>query len=1005
MAKYVYFFGEGKADGNGTMKELLGGKGAGLAEMTNLGIPVPPGFTCTTEVCTYYYDHGQSYPKELQREVEKAVARIEKIMGRKFGDPHKPLLFSVRSGARASMPGMMDTVLNLGLNDETCAALAALSGNERFAWDSYRRFVAMYGDVVLGLKPVEKKERDPFDVILERTKEELGVEFDSDLPADALKGLVAEFKREIKRRKGVEFPEDAWQQLWGAIGAVFGSWNNSRAISYRKMYDIPDDWGTAVNVQTMVFGNLGETSGTGVGFTRNPATGEDELYGEFLMNAQGEDVVAGIRTPKPIAELKAIMPSAYTDLSTIIKKLERHYRNMQDFEFTIENEKLWMLQTRNGKRTGFAAVRIAVDLVDERTITKEEALMQVEDPDGLNQLLRPVFDTNAKKQALGDGRVVAKGLAAGPGAASGRVVFHASDAEDWAGTRGEKVLLVRHETSPEDIRGMNAAQGILTAHGGMTSHAALVARQMGKVCIVGCGTLDIDYQREQMKIRGTDVVIKEGDWVSIDGTTGEVILGKIETKPSEVLQVLLEKTLDANDSPIYQRYQKFMAWCDEARRLKIRTNADQPDQAATAVAFGAEGIGLCRTEHMFFGGERILFVRQMILSNDELGRRKALAKLEVMQKDDFAGIFRAMGGRPVTVRLLDPPLHEFLPHTTEEIAAVARELDVSPDVVLERNNRLHEFNPMLGHRGCRLGITYPEIYEMQIRAIIEAACDLAAKGEAVTPEIMIPIVGIAKELQITREQAVAICDETIKRRGVKVKYTVGTMIELPRACLVADQIAKYADFFSFGTNDLTQTTFGFSRDDVRGFLPYYLARSVKVGDQDRPDPVLDWDPFVRIDEEGMGQLMRLAVDKGRSIKPELKIGICGEHGGQPQSVKFCHRLGFSYVSCSPYRVPIARLSAAQASIEEKRGAKAAKPAARAPITAKPGVVKKAQPRAAAKAKAPAPKPKAPAKKAPVKKAPAKAPAKKVPAKAPAKKVPAKAPAKKAPARKTPKRKR
>jgi pyruvate, orthophosphate dikinase len=950
MAKYVYFFGEGKADGNGSMKELLGGKGAGLAEMTNLGIPVPPGITITTELCTYYYDHGRTYPPQLRKEVQDAVARIEKIMGKRFGDPKAPLLFSVRSGARASMPGMMDTVLNLGLNDACAAGMAKLTGNERFAWDSYRRFVAMYGDVVLGLKPVTKTERDPFDVILEKKKEERGVELDMQLDPEALRELVAEFKAEIKKRKGVDFPTDPWEQLWGAVGAVFGSWQNARAISYRKMYDIPDEWGTAVNVQAMVFGNMGETSGTGVGFTRNPATGENTLYGEFLMNAQGEDVVAGIRTPKPIAELKQVMPKAFAELSAIRANLDRHYRNMQDFEFTIENHKLWMLQTRNGKRTGFAAVRIAVDLHDEGTISAEDALMQVEDPDGLNQLLRPVFDAATKKKALAEGLVLAKGLAAGPGAATGRVVFHATDAEEWAGQRGEQVLLVRHETSPEDIRGMNAAQGILTAHGGMTSHAALVARQMGKVCIVGCGALDIDYERGIMRIRGTDAVVKEGDWLSIDGTTGEVIRGKIETKPSEVLQVLLEKTLKPAASPIYQCYQKFMSWADRARRLKIRTNADQPDQSATAVAFGAEGIGLCRTEHMFFGGDRILFVRQMILSSDEAGRRKALAKLEVMQRGDFAGIFRAMGGRPVTVRLLDPPLHEFLPHTDEDIAAVARELGVPPEVVKERNAALHEFNPMIGHRGCRLGITYPEIYEMQVRAIVDAACDLAANGEPVHPEIMIPIVGIAKELEITRTQAVAVADNVIKARKVKLDYTVGTMIELPRACLVADTIAKHADFFSFGTNDLTQTTFGFSRDDVRGFLPFYLARSIKVGDQDKPDPVVDWDPFVRIDEEGMGQLMRMAVEKGRSIKPKLKIGICGEHGGQPHSVKFCHRLGFDYVSCSPYRVPIARLAAAQAAIEEARQAKAAakKAAAKKPAAKKAAAKKAAAKKPAAK---------------------------------------------------------
>jgi len=966
MGRYVYFFGDGKADGNGSMKELLGGKGAGLAEMTNLGLPVPPGFTITTEVCTYYYAHGRTYPAALRKEVEQAIRRIEKIMGRRFGDPAAPLLFSVRSGARASMPGMMDTVLNLGLNDDAAEGMARLTGNERFAWDSYRRFVAMYGDVVLGLKPTEKTERDPFDVILERKKAERGVHHDTELDAAALKELVSEFKEEIRRRKGVAFPDDPWEQLWGAIGAVFGSWNNARAISYRKMYDIPDDWGTAVNVQTMVFGNMGEDSGTGVGFTRNPATGENELYGEFLMNAQGEDVVAGIRTPQPISQLREVMPHAYEQLLDIRAKLERHYRNMQDFEFTIEKGKLWMLQTRNGKRTGFAAVTIAVDLKDEGTITEEEALMHVEDPDGLNQLLRPIFDAAGKKQALAEGRVVARGLAAGPGAASGRVVFHATDAEEWAGMRGEKVILVRHETSPEDIRGMSAAQGILTAHGGMTSHAALVARQMGKVCIVGCGALDIDYPAGLMRIRGTDTVIRQGDFISIDGTTGEVILGEIATKPSEVLQVLLEKSLKPEDSPVYQRYQKFMSWADKARRLKVRTNADQPDQAATAVAFGAEGIGLCRTEHMFFGGDRILYVRQMILAGDEAGRRRALEKLEGMQRGDFVGIFKAMGGRPVTVRLLDPPLHEFLPHTDEEIAAVARELGVDVEVVKERNAALHEFNPMLGHRGCRLGITYPEIYEMQVRAIIEAACDVVQEGGEVRPEIMIPIVGIAKELEITRAQAMAVANEILARRNVKLEYTVGTMIELPRACLVADKIAKYADFFSFGTNDLTQTTFGFSRDDVRGFLPHYLSRTVKVGDQEKPDPVLDWDPFVRIDEEGMGQLMALAVQKGRAVKPALKIGICGEHGGQPHSVKFCHRLGFDYVSCSPFRVPIARLAAAQAAIEEARKKRAlaaqekaakaaskakgaAKAAGRAKATTKAASVSKAPKKAAAKA--------------------------------------------------------
>jgi pyruvate,orthophosphate dikinase len=900
--KHVYFFGAGEAEGKAEMKDLLGGKGANLAEMTNLGIPVPPGFSITTEVCTYYQQHDGEYPEGLRIDVRSAMHKIEDIMSSKFGDASNPLLVSVRSGARASMPGMMDTVLNLGLNDKTVQGLIKRTDNPRFAYDSYRRFVAMYGDVVMGLKPEAKGEEDPFEVILHQKKKEKGVELDTELDADDLKDLVARFKAAIKERLGQEFPEDPNDQLWGAIGAVFGSWNNDRAIEYRRIYKIPEDWGTAVNVQAMVFGNTGEESGTGVAFTRDPASGAKRFYGEFLMNAQGEDVVAGIRTPLQIEKLEGINRNAYQLLVDIYKKLEKHYRDMQDMEFTIQDRRLWMLQTRVGKRTGLAAIKIAVDMVDEGLIDKREALLRIE-PDQLNQLLRPVFDRADKKKALAGGRLLAKGLNAGPGGASGKVVFSAPDAVAW-NRKGEKVILVRIETSPEDIKGMNAAEGILTAQGGMTSHAALVARQMGKVCVAGCGALNIDYAKSRMEV--AQRTIKEGDWISIDGTTGEVLADRIETRPSEVLQVLLDKTMKPEESESFQLFDKLMTWADEFRRLNVRTNADQPDQSLKAVAFGAEGIGLCRTEHMFFGGDRIKAVRQMILSEDKAGREAALEKLLPMQREDFAGIFKAMEHRPVTVRLLDPPLHEFLPHTEAEIAEIAKEMGVSVGKIQQRNAALHEFNPMLGHRGCRLGVTYPEVYEMQVRAIIEAACQVKKDGVDVHPEIMIPLTGHRREMEIMEELSRRIADEVIAKAGVKVDYLVGTMIELPRACLVADQIAKSAEFFSFGTNDLTQTTFGLSRDDVRNFLPAYLERDIyKI------------DPFVSIDQEGMGQLIEMGVKKGRGTRENLKVGICGEHGGEPDSVEFCHRQGFNYVSCSPFRVPIARLAAARAVLREQ----------------------------------------------------------------------------------------
>lgn len=912
-SKYVYFFGGGRADGKAEMKNLLGGKGANIAEMTNLGIPVPPGFTITTEVCTYFYEHGRQYPPELKGQVEEALRKLEEMMGRTFGDVEKPLLVSVRSGAASSMPGMMDTVLNLGLNDRTVEGLAKETRDERFAYDCYRRFVAMYGDVVLGLKPVEKDDVDPFDELIEKMREKRGVEFDNQLSVADLKELVQQYKNLIREKLSTEFPQDPMEQLWGSIGAVFGSWHNPRAIAYRELNDIPADLGTAVNVQCMVFGNMGDDCGTGVGFTRNPATGENVFYGEYLINAQGEDVVAGTRTPQPINKiqkadpntlsLEETMPEIYQELDEIRRKLDRHYRDMQDIEFTIQKGKLWMLQTRSGKRTGFASFKIAVDMVREGILSKEEALMRVE-PDQLNQLLRPIFDPRAKQEALKTGSFLAKGLNAGPGAATGRIVFNAPDATEWV-KRGERVILVRLETSPEDIRGMHASQGILTARGGMTSHAALVGRQMGKVCVVGCNALEISYRDRLMRVNGR--VVKEGDWISIDGTTGEVFAGEIPTEPSEVLRVLLDKALAPEHSQVYQDYMALLSWADEYRRLGIWTNADQPNQAETAIAFGAEGIGLTRTEHMFFEGDRIDAVREMILAADLEGREKALAKLLPMQKEDFKGIFRVMNGRPVTIRTLDPPLHEFLPHGRQELEKLASGMGISVDRMEAKMQGLHESNPMLGHRGCRVGIVYPEITSMQARAIMEAACEVTQDGIPVRPEIMIPLVGHVAELANQRKVVEQAAQEAMDRYGVTVDYRVGTMIEVPRGTMTADQIAREADFFSFGTNDLTQTVYGISRDDAGKFLPAYIEMRI-----------WEHDPFDRLDQLGVGALMEIGVKKGRATRPDLKIGICGEHGGEPSSVEFCHRIGLDYVSCSPYRVPIARLAAARAAIREKQ---------------------------------------------------------------------------------------
>ncbi|MAE30975.1 MAG: pyruvate, phosphate dikinase [Verrucomicrobiales bacterium] len=895
--KYVYHFGK-KTDGNGKMKSLLGGKGANLAEMTRIGLPVPPGYTITTEVCTYYYDHKRTYPKVLQAQMEDGVARMERQLGKKFGDKKNPLLLSVRSGARESMPGMMDTILNLGLNDETVEALAKSSGNARFAWDSYRRFIQMYGDVVMGVQKLPSEDEEPFEIVIENVKKKLlgnAHADDTDLSADDLQVLVAEFKKLVKKRTGKAFPNNPWEQLLGSVGAVFSSWMNDRAIVYRRKYNIPADWGTAVNVQSMVFGNTGASSGSGVAFTRDPATGENVFWGEFMMNAQGEDVVAGVRTPDPVVKLKKVLPSAHKELLRICKVLEKHFRDVQDFEFTIEEEKVYMLQTRNGKRTGLAAVRIACEMVKERLITWKDAVKRIP-ADDLDQLLAPVFDRAAVKKVS----AIAKGLPAGPGAATGKVYFNADRAEA-AKAKGQEVLLVRLETSPEDLRGMIAANGILTARGGVSSHAALVARQMGKICVCGAADVQINYAKRTMKIGSLN--FKEGDFLSIDGTTGEIFPGEVKTAPSEVVQGLLENKAAAKRSRTYKNFTQIMAWCAKATKMQVRTNADTPGQVKNAVAFGASGIGLCRTEHMFFEGDRIDAVRQMILAETEADRRKALKKLLPYQRKDFEGIFKALNGLPGTIRLLDPPLHEFLPHDSKQIGDLAKKLKVKPAEIKQRVSELHEFNPMLGHRGCRLAISYPEIAEMQARAILEAAANVQKKKIKVNPEIMVPLVGFRKELELQAEIIHRVAKEVSKEKGVKLNYLVGTMIEVPRGALTADEIAETAEFFSFGTNDLTQTTMGMSRDDSGSFLPNYQEEEI-VADN----------PFAVVDQTGVGQLMEIATAKGRATRKKIKLGICGEHGGEPSSVKFCHRLGLNYVSCSPFRVPVARLAAAQAAL-------------------------------------------------------------------------------------------
>ena len=879
VQKFVYFFGNGQAEGRADMKNLLGGKGANLAEMTSIGLPVPPGFTLSTEVCTEFYRNDSKYPASLAAEVAENLSRVEALMDRKFGDPANPLLVSVRSGARASMPGMMDTVLNLGLNDITVQGIIAQSGDERFAYDAYRRFVQMYSDVVMCM------DKHVLEHLLEHKKEERGVRLDTELTAADWKDLVAVFKAKIKEELGVAFPEDPMDQLWGAIGAVFGSWMNPRAITYRRLNNIPAEWGTAVNVQSMVYGNMGDDCATGVAFTRDPSTGENYFYGEYLVNAQGEDVVAGIRTPQPINRAKAttlppmeeVMPECYKQLVSIRSILEKHYRDMQDIEFTIEKGKLFMLQTRNGKRTAPAAIKIAVDMVAEGLIDEKTAVMRVA-PEQLDQLLHPSLDPKAVKN------IIAKGLPASPGAVSGTVVFTADEAESEAKT-GRKVILVRIETSPEDIHGMHAAQGILTARGGMTSHAAVVARGMGKCCVAGCGDIKVDYANQSFTARN-GVIVKKGDMITLDGTQGEVMLGAVPTVSPQV-------TGD---------FSKLMVWVDGIRRLKVRANADTPYDAKVARQFGAEGIGLCRTEHMFFDAERISAVREMILSEDVEGRELALAKILPMQKGDFIGLFREMKGLPVTIRLLDPPLHEFLPQEEKDIVELSKTMKVPVNALKHKIETLHEFNPMLGHRGCRLGITYPEIYNMQVKAIMEAACELVKnEGFSIVPEIMIPLIATAKELSVLKQNAVTICDEIIALYGVKVEYLIGTMIELPRAALTADEIAVEAEFFSFGTNDLTQTTFGLSRDDAGKFLPFYVDNNI-----------LPEDPFVSLDQNGVGKLVKMACELGRSTRPDIKLGICGEHGGDPASVIFCHNVGLDYVSCSPFRVPIARLAAAHA---------------------------------------------------------------------------------------------
>jgi pyruvate,orthophosphate dikinase len=897
--KHVYLFGR-KTDGNGTMKPLLGGKGANLAEMCRIGLPVPPGFTITTEVCTYYYAHKRSYPSALRGQIKAGIAAIERQTRKTFGDLRNPLLVSVRSGARDSMPGMMDTILNLGLNDQTVEALAKKTGNPRFAWDCYRRFVQMYGDVVLGVQKRPDEDHEPFETVIETLKHERyhqDIE-DTKLAVDDLKELVVRFKALVKERAGKQFPASPWDQLMGAVGAVFGSWMNDRAIVYRRKYNIPSEWGTAVNVQAMVYGNTGDTSGSGVAFTRNPANGAKEFYGEFLINAQGEDVVAGVRTPEPVADLKKHLPKAYQELERIRQTLERHFRDVQDFEFTIEDGVVYMLQTRNGKRTAMAALKFSMDMQKEKLIDWKTAIMR-NPADQLEQLLAPVFDTGDLRKA----KAIATGLPAGPGAASGQIYLNAERAVA-AADKGEKVLLVRVETSPEDLRGMIAAEGILTARGGVSSHAALVARQMGKVCVCGAAAVDVDYQVRAVTVDGR--TFKEGEWMSIDGTAGKVYAGQVKTAPSEIVAGLIDGDATARKTEKFRSFQRLMKWCDEATRMDVRTNADTPEQARQAIAFGAVGIGLCRTEHMFFEGDRIDAMREMILAETTEARKAALAKILPYQRDDFAGIFRALNGYPATIRFLDPPLHEFLPNTPEQQKDLADSMGVKADAIELRVNQLHESNPMLGFRGCRLGIGYPEISAMQARAVFEAAAMVQKEGIKVRPEIMIPLVAFKKELDLQIEVVHEVARAVQAERKVKLNYLVGTMIEIPRGALTADEIAQSADFFSFGTNDLTQTGLGMSRDDSGSFLPKYSELEI-----------VKKNPFATIDQTGVGQLVDIAVTKGRRARPGLKLGICGEHGGDPPSIHFFERVGLDYVSCSPYRVPVARLAAAQAALAAK----------------------------------------------------------------------------------------
>jgi len=897
--KFVYLFGK-KTDGNGTMKPLLGGKGANLAEMCRIGLPVPPGFTITTEVCTYYYDHKRSYPSPLQGQMKAGVAAIEKQTGKKFGDLKNPLLVSVRSGARDSMPGMMDTILNLGLNDQTVEALAKKTNNPRFAWDCYRRFVQMYGDVVLGVQKRPDEDHEPFETVIETLKHErYHKDFeDTKLTVEDLKELVVRFKALVKDRVGKNFPASPWDQLMGAVGAVFGSWMNDRAIVYRRKYNIPTEWGTAVNVQAMVYGNTGDQSGSGVAFTRNPANGNKEFYGEFLINAQGEDVVAGVRTPEPVADLKKHLPKAYQELERIRQTLERHFKDVQDFEFTIEDGVVYMLQTRNGKRTAMAALKFSMDMCKEKLIDWKTAVMR-NPADQLEQLLAPVFDAGEVAKAT----AIATGLPAGPGAASGRIYLNA-DRAVTAADKGEKVLLVRVETSPEDLRGMIAAEGILTARGGVSSHAALVARQMGKVCVCGAAAVEVNYHARTVTVDGQK--FNEGDWMSIDGTAGKVFAGQVKTAPSEIVAGLLDGDEGAKKTEKFKSFQQLMKWCDQATRMSVRTNADTPEQTQNAIAFGAVGIGLCRTEHMFFEGNRIDAMREMILAETLEARKAALAKLLPYQREDFAGIFRALKGYPATIRFLDPPLHEFLPHTPELQQDLAKKLGVTAQQIHLRVEQLHEFNPMLGFRGCRLGIGYPEISEMQARAVFEAAALVQKEGIKVKPEIMIPLVGFKRELDLQIAVVHKAAREVQAEQKVKLNYLVGTMIEIPRGALTADEIAQSAEFFSFGTNDLTQTGLGMSRDDSGSFLPAYTELEIVKNN-----------PFATIDQTGVGQLVDIAVTKGRQTRPDIKLGICGEHGGDPSSIHFFEKVGLDYVSCSPYRVPVARLAAAQARLSSK----------------------------------------------------------------------------------------